>query len=134
MGNPGQNRVEERVVTVFFSDVSNFSWLSMNLPPANLFLLYNQCLTEMSKIIEQYGGTIDKFLGDAIVAIFGAPILSEDHAQRAVLSAIDMQQKLVELRKGWQKREEIAELERKWVAQGRGQFVLYTFSGLGIAG
>ena len=104
MANPemvNQLGGEERVMTAFFSDIASFSTISECLTPAELVDFINGYLTEMCDIIEGYGGTIDKFEGDAIVAFFGAPIYYEDHAIRAVMSCIDQQRKLIELRQRW---------------------------------
>jgi len=114
---------EERVMTAFFSDIASFSTISEYLTPGELVQFINEYLSEMCDIIEHYGGTIDKFEGDAIVAFFGAPIFYEDHAMRAVLSCIDQQHQLVELRQRWSQDGAIPprleELRQRWEAQGR---------------
>ncbi len=114
---------EERVMTAFFSDIASFSTISECLTPAELVDFINGYLTEMCDIIEQYGGTIDKFEGDAIVAFFGAPLYYEDHASRAVMACIDQQRMLVELRKRWNEPGAIPprleELRDRWQGQGR---------------
>ena len=68
---------------------ASFSTISERLTPAELVEFINEYLSEMCDIIEYYGGTIDKFEGDAIVAFFGAPVFYEDHAVRAVMACID---------------------------------------------
>ena len=114
---------EERVMTAFFSDIASFSTISECLTPGELVDFINSYLTEMCDIIESYGGTIDKFEGDAIVAFFGAPIYYEDHAMRAVMSCIDQQRMLIELRQRWSEPGAIppplAELRDRWQSQGR---------------
>lgn len=114
---------EERVMTAFFSDIASFSTISECLTPAELVQFINEYLTEMCDIIESYGGTIDKFEGDAIVAFFGAPIYYEDHASRAALACIDQQRRLVELRERWVAEQSLPvrleELRRAWKRQGR---------------
>lgn len=92
---------EERVVTAFFSDLAGFSSVSEKLTPHELVELLNDYLTEMTDIILKYDGTVDKFEGDAILAFFGAPVPYEDHALRACLTAIEMQQRLEEMRAVW---------------------------------
>ena len=92
---------EERVLTAFFSDVAGFSSISEKLTPNELVELLNDYLTEMTDIILKYDGTVDKFEGDAIIAFFGAPVPYEDHALRACLTAIEMQQRLEEMRAVW---------------------------------
>ncbi|MBT4496609.1 MAG: CHASE2 domain-containing protein [Gemmatimonadetes bacterium] len=114
---------EERVMTAFFSDIESFSTISECLTPGELVEFINQYLTEMCDIIEQYGGTIDKFEGDAIVAFFGAPLYYEDHGLRAVMACIDQQHKLIELRQRWSQEGAIPppldDLRQRWAAQGR---------------
>ncbi len=89
--------------TVFFSDVAGFTSISESMPPEDLDELLNEYLTAMTDIIFEYGGTLDKYIGDAVVAIFGAPIPfpENDHAIRACLATIDMQEKLEQMRQVW---------------------------------
>jgi class 3 adenylate cyclase len=87
--------------TVFFSDVAGFTSISESLTPEELVVLLNEYLTAMTDIVFHYGGTLDKYIGDAIVAIYGAPIFFEDHAKNACLATIDMQRKLAEMRVMW---------------------------------
>ena len=109
-------------MTAFFSDIASFSTISERLDPVQLVHFINEYLSEMCDVIEYYGGTIDKFEGDAIVAFFGAPIFYEDHAVRACMSCIDQQQKLVELRQRWKTQglpPRLEDLRNDWEAQGR---------------
>jgi adenylate cyclase len=101
--DPGKLRLggERREITAFFSDVQGFTTVSEKLDPATLVLLLNECLGAMTEIIIQEGGIIDKYIGDAIVAIFGAPLDQPDHAERAVRAALRCQQKLAEMRISW---------------------------------
>ena len=92
---------ERKVLTAYFSDVAGFSSISEKLSPEELVSLLNEYLTEMCDIILGYEGTVDKFEGDAIIAFFGAPISLDAHAKRACFASLDMQAKLVELRKMW---------------------------------
>jgi adenylate cyclase len=94
---------EERVLTAFFSDVVGFSTICQKLTPQQLIELFNEYLSAMGEIIEAHGGTIDKFEGDAIIAFYGAPIPHEDHAARACLAVLAMQEKLVEMREKWKR-------------------------------
>jgi adenylate cyclase len=114
---------EERFMTAFFSDIASFSTISECLTPRELVDFINDYLTEMCEIIENYGGTIDKFEGDAIVAFFGAPLYFEDHATRAIMACIDQQRKLVELRQRWCQDGAIParleQLRQRWESQGR---------------
>ncbi len=126
MANPNMiNQLggEERVMTAFFSDIASFSTISECLTPGELVDFINGYLTEMCDIIESYGGTIDKFEGDAIVAFFGAPLYYDDHAVRAVMACIDQQRKLIELRQRWDEPgaipSRLQELRQHWQSQGR---------------
>jgi adenylate cyclase len=85
---------ETREVTIFFSDVVGFSTLSEAMTPEQIVSLMNDYLTSMSEAIEEAGGFIDKYVGDAIVAIFGAPVRSSNHAIEAVAAAFDCQRRL----------------------------------------
>jgi class 3 adenylate cyclase len=90
-------------LTVFFSDIVGFTAISEKLEPEDLSALLNEYLSEMTAIANQHGGTIDKFVGDAIMIFFGAPNFTsdQDHAIKAVFMAIDMQNRLEALRKEW---------------------------------
>jgi adenylate cyclase len=92
---------EDRVITAFFSDIQNFTSISERLIPKELVELLNEFLTEMTDVILDHEGTVDKFEGDAIIAFFGAPNILEDHALRACKACIDMQKRLAELRIKW---------------------------------
>ena len=82
---------EPRNVTVLMSDLRGFSLLSQANPPAVIVQMLNNYLHEMFQVIENYGGTIDEVLGDAILVLFGAPRLRADHAEAAVACALAMQ-------------------------------------------
>ena len=90
--NPDRLRLggEKRVVTVLFSDIRGFTSLSEKLKPEELVYLLNEFLTPMTEIILSNGGMLDKYIGDAIMAIFNAPVDVENHADKACLSAIEM--------------------------------------------
>lgn len=81
---------EEREVAIMFSDIRNFTSLSEHRSPQEVLMLLNKYLTRMSSIIEGYGGVIDKYIGDAIMALFGAPLQSSNDTDRAFNTAIDM--------------------------------------------
>ncbi len=104
--NPEQLKLggEERELTILFSDISGFTSISEQMHPSDLVTLLNEYLTEMSRIIIDKDGTIDKYIGDAILAEFGAPVMIDHHADAAVESAILMQRKLKELNIGWKER------------------------------
>jgi adenylate cyclase len=89
---------EQRTVTSFFSDVAGFTSISESLSPEELVQLLNDFLSEMTDIILSYGGTLDKYEGDAIIAFWNAPLDQPDHAVRACRAALDCQKRLEELR------------------------------------
>jgi class 3 adenylate cyclase len=82
---------EKRKVTIMMSDLRGFSSMSERLPPESVVNLLNNHLSKMTDIIDRYGGTIDEFIGDAILVIFGAPQIYEDSAERGVACALAMQ-------------------------------------------
>lgn len=94
---------EDTYITAFFSDIVSFSTFSEKLEPKQLVTLINEYLTAMTDIINSQQGTLDKFIGDAIVAFYGAPLHIEDHALRACISSQLMEKRLSELRAKWEK-------------------------------
>ena len=88
-------------VTVLFSDIRGFTSMSENLSPAEVSEILNEYFTEMEPIITKYNGIINKFIGDAVMAIFGEPIQDKKHAQNAVKCAFAMLEKVKELQKKW---------------------------------
>ncbi|MBN4061349.1 adenylate/guanylate cyclase domain-containing protein [bacterium AH-315-G11] len=97
---------EVRTMTAFFSDIQGFSSISEKLSPEDLVALLNEYLSEMCDIIGRYQGTVDKFEGDAIMAFWGAPVYTDEHAKLALQASLAMQQRLQELR-------------QKWIAEGK---------------
>ena len=97
---------EARNLSVMFCDVDSFTTISERLEPRQLALLLNTLFTPLTEIIYKHGGTIDKYMGDAIMAFWGAPIPDADHARKALIAAFDIQDALHELApsfkaKGW---------------------------------
>jgi adenylate cyclase len=106
---------ERRELTVLFSDIRDFTSLSEGLAPEDVARLLNEYLAEMVKLVFQNGGTLDKYIGDAVMAFFGAPLPQPDHALAACRTAVEM----------------LAALDRlnaKWAAEGRPGFEI----GIGI--
>jgi len=97
---------EETKITAFFSDVQAFSSFSELLTPTGLVDLMNEYLTAMTNILQEERGTLDKYIGDAIVAMYGAPIPMDDHAYQSVRTALLMQARQLELRDKWAKEAE----------------------------
>ena len=94
---------KKAVVTVLFSDIRGFTSLSEMMSAQQVSELLNEYFTEMEKIITKNNGIINKFIGDAIMAVFGEPIQDENHAINAVLCGYEMLQKVSELHSKWQK-------------------------------
>lgn len=88
---------EARTVTVYFSDVAGFSSFSEHMQPAEIVAMMNEYLSAMTDIIEAEGGFVDKYIGDAIVAVFGAPADDPEHAASAVRAALRCRQRLEEI-------------------------------------
>ena len=93
---------EEGYNTAFFTDIQSFSAFSEKLTASELVALLNQYLTDMTDVLLENNGTLDKYIGDAIVAFYGAPIEIKDHEYWACKTAIKMQENLDVLRKEWQ--------------------------------
>ena len=94
-GKSTETADERKLVTVVFADISGFTALSQDMDPEDVRALMNRCFDALVPAIDAYGGTVDKFIGDEIMAIFGAPVAYEDHAGRALQAALDMQSSLV---------------------------------------
>jgi len=99
---------EEIELTAMFTDIRGFTAISEGLSPAELVELLNEYLTEMTEIIFRNWGTLDKYIGDAIMAFWGAPFPQTDHAERACKAALEMLRVL-------------KKLQESWKAQGRSQ-------------
>ena len=93
---------EEGYHTAFFTDIQSFSGFSEKLSAPDLVELLNDYLTEMTDILLQNKGTLDKYIGDAIVAFYGAPAPVDEHEYWSCLTAVKMQERLAELREKWQ--------------------------------
>jgi adenylate cyclase len=94
---------EKREVTLFFSDIRGFTSIAEKLTPEELVHLLNEYLTEMTEIIIKNEGLVDKYMGDAIMAFWGAPLELPSHAKRACSSSLEMIEKLQELQQKWKK-------------------------------
>ncbi len=95
---------EKRELTIMFTDLAGFSSFSERLGPVELTALLNDYLSEMTDIIMEEGGTLDKYEGDAIIAFWNAPLAQADHAVRACRAALRCQRRLAELRPVFQQR------------------------------
>jgi len=95
---------EKRELTILFTDLAGFSTFSEKLGPVELTALLNDYLSEMTDIILDEGGTLDKYEGDAIIAFWNAPLEQSDHALRACRAVLRCQRRLAERREDYQKR------------------------------
>jgi adenylate cyclase len=95
---------EEIEVTVLFADLAGFTGLSEEMPPEPLIQLLNDYFTTMTRIILAQRGTVDKFIGDAVMAVWGAPVPMADHAVLACQAALDMHTATGRLRETWRER------------------------------
>jgi adenylate cyclase len=93
----GRFMTQEREVSVMFSDIVGFTKLCEHLEPAAIGDLLNSYFSRMADVIFEHEGTLDKFIGDAILAVFGAPFDQPDHAERCVQAALDMRRELQRL-------------------------------------
>jgi len=102
-GDDTVERLDRRKITVFFSDVVGFSELADRIEAEEFARVLNEYLSEMTAIADVHGGTVDKFMGDAIVVLFGAPArgAEREHALAAVRMALAMQERMAALRERW---------------------------------
>ncbi len=117
LNDPSYQKVGGRkeLLTVLFSDIRGFTTITENLPSEELVSQLNEYLGKMVEVVFRHDGTLDKFIGDAVMAIFGAPVPQNEHAKRAVLCAIDMMS-------------ELAVLQEKWRSEGKPVFEI----GIGV--
>lgn len=97
---------EEREVTLLFSDIRDFTALCEHRAPSAILAMLNTYLTHMSAAVDEHDGVVDKYIGDAVMAIFGAPISHDNDAERAIKTALAMQAALIDLNRrfgqeGW---------------------------------
>lgn len=92
---------DKKVLTVLFSDIRNFTTLSEKLPPKELTRFINDYMSEMTQSVFKYQGLLDKYMGDALMAIFGAPVDDPGHPLHACETALDMINKLPLIRQKW---------------------------------
>ncbi|PNV76408.1 adenylate/guanylate cyclase domain-containing protein [Leptospira inadai] len=95
----------KRDITIFFSDIRGFTTMSEKMGPEELVQFLNQYLSEMTEIIIEFKGTIDKYMGDAIMAFWGAPVPLEDHAYYACAAALAQMRRLAVLKEEWKSRD-----------------------------
>jgi len=106
LANPDEVHLggENQTVTVLFSDIRGFTRMSEHMEPHAVVELLNEYFSEMTDLVFDTGGTLDKYLGDGIMALYGAPIPKPDDARRATRTAMEMQRSLAALNRDWEKR------------------------------
>lgn len=114
---PGGERAE---LTILFSDIRNFTAISESLEPEAVSAILNEYFSEMVPIITKYNGVINKFVGDALLVVFGAPISDPIHPLNSILCAIEMLEK-------------VDELQEKWLKQGKSKVEIGIGVNTGIA-
>ena len=92
---------DKKNLSVLFSDIRGFTTVSEKMTPEELVHLLNEYLTAMTDVVFRYDGLLDKYMGDAIMAVFGAPLDQPDHPKRACMTAIEMMKELKKLQKKW---------------------------------
>jgi len=90
-----------KFLTTFFSDVRGFTEAAESMEPEELVDELNEYLSEMTDIVFKHGGTLDKYVGDAVMVFFGDPVAQEDHARRAVLMGLEMNDQMAHLQQRW---------------------------------
>jgi adenylate cyclase len=101
---------QRRELTVLFSDITGFTSIAELMTPEELMLHLSEYFDELTKIVSRYNGTVDKYIGDAVMAFWGAPVHDGEHAVHACEAALAAQEK-------------IGELNRKWIMEGKSAFV-----------
>lgn len=98
---------KDQTVTILFTDIVGFTHLSEQMPPREINMLLNQFFSQMTDIIFKYDGTLDKYIGDCLMAVFGAPLEKKGDSERAIKAALEMRKKLAEMMK-------ITDMEKKF--------------------
>ncbi len=93
--------MERRVISILFVDMRGFTKMTQSISPGQLQQMVNSFLSNMVKCIQNYNGTVDKFVGDEVMALFGAPIKSDDHALQALLTALQMHKEHSSMMEQW---------------------------------
>jgi adenylate cyclase len=106
LANPSEIHLggENQTVTILFSDIRGFTRMSEHMEPHAVVELLNEYFSEMTDLIFESGGTLDKYLGDGIMAVYGAPFAKPDDALRATKTAVELQRALAELNRNWESR------------------------------
>src|SRR3989442_8806302 len=98
---------ERKVVTILFADVIGSTQLGEQLDPERLRALLGTYFAAMASIITSWGGSVEKYIGDAVMAVFGIPVIHEDDAERALRAALEMRERLNELNADFQRQHQV---------------------------
>jgi len=90
---------KELIATILFADIVGFTRLSETMPPREINIILNRYFSRMTDIVFSHGGTLDKYIGDGLMAVFGAPMEKEDDAERAVRTALEIRRQLTAMMK-----------------------------------
>jgi adenylate cyclase len=101
---PAESSADRRPVTVLFADLAGFTTLGERLDPEEVRALQGELFEEMTSIIKRYDGFVEKFVGDAVLAVFGAPVAHEDDPERALHAALAMHERVAGLSSRWERR------------------------------
>ena len=101
---PVEAPADRRPVTVLFADIAGFTTLGERLDPEEIRALQGELFAEMAAAIERYDGFVEKFVGDAVMAVFGAPTAHEDDPERALHTALSMHERVITLNVRWERR------------------------------
>ena len=88
---------ENRMITVLFADIRGFTPMTVGMEPQEVIGLLNECMERLSRAVDAEGGVVDKYIGDEIMAVFGAPVAQDDHACRSIRAAIHMRDGIAEM-------------------------------------
>src|SRR5207249_11046195 len=103
LGEPAERGEQRKVVSILFADVTGSTSLGEQLDPERLRTLLGSYFGEMTRVIGSWGGTAEKYIGDAIMAVFGVPTVLEDDAERALRAALEMGERLEALNEGFER-------------------------------
>jgi adenylate cyclase len=110
---------QKREMTVYFSDIAGFTTISEGLTPEKLVALLNDYLTHMTDLVLEHGGVVDKYIGDAVMAFWGAPIPNEQHAVSGIKCAIAMRKRCEEMRPRWKEEYGVDVTARAGLSSGK---------------
>ena len=85
---------KELTASILFTDIIGFTRLSETMPPRDINILLNRCFSRMTDIVFSFDGTLDKYIGDGLMAVFGAPMENEDHAEKAIRAGLEIRHQI----------------------------------------